>query len=560
MDKSINISDRNFHSRITGKYHKGKRNPYDFPLMIFFKNPGQLLSQKINFNVLLQFNISKNITAQHILKSAEGIKSLLEWFRIERYIPKHQKFSSLASRSKDIPVFMSFAFEKISSALNRIIYPLFFNSEKTYFKSHLQTFNQIQQIDHIKKYDLLQKEEILSDINLINTNKIINNITIINGKKILKENLLNRSEDISSADNSVSWDYKFVFHNESPVILQHVNLLLRNSKLANYLNYPEVLNDITKSITNKSNAYFSNYIQIINHGLHPGFEPVILQHVNLLLNSMSIQGDSLTSKEYFNFSKLDNKYHVILPHVNLLLNTISANNIVSYTQEFSKVHTSGQRFDYSFQQADLKGQEFAGDKKIYFTNAQLSNNQIRNIQLRNNQNQKIHTQNTADHYVLVYNFPAVLQQIDTIQKNMPEMILSHSKSFPTSIKHDQEKNYHMALSVLMPSIIKPVLKDDTQGQTSVNLEHLIKSDTSTEASTENHDLQFKTNRKIQEEIENVKRIAQEAKQTVIESVKNIQTSHEEEMNRKININQLSDQVYRLLDRKITIEKERRGYI
>jgi mevalonate kinase len=112
----------------------------------------------------------------------------------------------------------------------------------------------------------------------------------------------------------------------------------------------------------------------------------------------------------------------------------------------------------------------------------------------------------------------------------------------------------------MPSIIKPVIKDDTRGQTSVNLEHLIKSDRSTEASTENHDLHFKTNRKIEEEIENVKRIAHEAKQTVIESVKNIQTSHEEEMNRKININQLSDQVYRLLDRKITIEKERRGYI
>ncbi len=532
MDKSINISDRDFHSRITEKYQKGKRNPYDFPLMIFFKNTGQLLTQKINLNILLQFNISKKITAQHILKGAEGIKSLLEWFRIERYVPKQNKVSSPASGLKDIPVFMSFAFEKIGSALDRIIYPLLFNSEKTYFKSHLQTFNQIQQIDHIKKYSLLQKDEILSDINLINTNKIINNITIINGKKILKENLLTRSEDITSADISVGWDYKFVFQYESPVILQHVNLLLRNSKFANYLNYPEVFKDITKSATNKSNAYFSNYIQIINHGLHPGFESVILPHVNLLLNNMSIQSDSLTSKEYPKFSKLDNKYHVILPHVNLLLNTISANNIDSYTQEFSKVHTSRQRFDYLFQQADLKGQEFAGDKKIYFTNAQLSNNQIRNIQLRNNQN----------------------------QKNMPEMILTHSKSFPTSMKHDQEKNYHMALSVLMPSIIKPVLKDDTRGQTSVNLEHLIKSDRSTEASTENHDLQFKTNRKIEEEIENVKRIAYEAKQTVIESVKNIQTSHEEEMNRKININQLSDQVYRLLDRKITIEKERRGYL
>ncbi len=573
MDKSMNISDRNFHSRITGRYQKGKRNPYDFPLMIFFKNTGQLLSQKINLNVLLQLNITRNITTQHILESVEGIKSLLGWFRIERSIPKQQKVSSLASGLKDIPVFMSFAFEKINSALNRIIYPLFLNPEKSSFNFSLQTFNQIQQFDHIKKY----------------------------------ENLPNGVEDISLADNSVSWDYKFVFHNESPVILPHVNLLLRNSKLANSLNYPEVLNDITKSTIKRYDAYFNNYIQIINHGLHPGFEPAILSHVNLLLNSISIQGDSLTSKEYFNFSKLDNKYHVILPHVNLLLrnsklanslnyqevlnditkptlkkydayfnnyiqiinhgllpgfqpailshvnlllnsmsihgdiltskeyfnfskldkkyhvnlphvnlllNTISANNMQSQIQD--SYFISGQRFDYSFPQADLMGQEFAGDK---------------NIQLRNNRNQKINARNTADHYVLVYNFPAILQHMDTIQKNMPEMILSHSKSFPTSIKHNQ-------------------------GQTSVNLEPIITSDTT----TENHDLHFKINRKIEEEIENVKRIAYEAKQTMIESVKNIQTSHEEEMNRKININQLSDQVYRLLDRKITIEKERRGYI
>jgi len=525
MDKSINISDRDFHSRITGKYQKGKRNPYDFPLMIFFKNTGQLLTQKINLNILLQFNISKKITAQHILKGAEGIKSLLEWFRIERYVPKQNKVSSPASRLKDIPVFMSFAFEKSS------------------FKFSLETFKLT-----------------LPDINLTN------------------ENILNRGEDISSADNSVSWDYKFVFYNESPVILQHANLVLRNSKFANYLNYSEVLNDITKSATNKSNAYFSNYIQIINHGLHPEFEPAILSHVNLLLNSMPIQGDSLTSKEYFNFSKLDKKYHVILPHVNLLLkrynadfnnyiqiinhglhpefepailshvnlllnsmsiqgdiltskeyfnfskldkkyhvilphvnlllNTISANNMQSQIQD--SYFISGQRFDYSFPQADLMVHEFKGDKEIHFTNVQRSN--------------------------LVYNFPAIVQQMDTIQKNMPEMILSHSKSFPTSIKHNQEMDYQRTLSCIMPSIIK--------------------SDTT----TENQDLHFKTNRKIEEEIENVKRIAYETKQTVIESVKNIQTSHEEEMNRKININQLSDQVYRLLDRKITIEKERRGYI
>lgn len=422
MDKSINISDRDFHGRITGKYQKGKKNLYDFPLMIFYKNPGQLLSQKINLNVLLQFNISKKITSQYILKTSEGIKSLLEWFRIERYVPKKHKVNSLASRSKDIPVFISFVFEKINSAF--------------------QTLNQIT--------------------------------------KISTENILNKDENILSVDNSVSWDYKFLFHNELPAILQN---------------------------------------------------------------------------EYNKSSRSDKNYHVILPHVNLLLNTISSNNIVSYTKEFSKEHSSEYGFDHSFPQADLMVKEFVMDKDIHFSNFQNLNDQI-----KINQDRKIHGRNTADQYVSIYDFPAVLQYMDTIQKNMPEMIFSHSKSFTTRIKHNKEKDYRRTLSIILPSIIRPVLKDDIKGQTGVNLEHLIKPDRSTEASIENHNLQFKTNIKIEEEMENIKRIAQEAKQTVIESVKNIQTSHEEEMNRKININQLSDQVYRLLDRKITIEKERRGII
>jgi hypothetical protein len=448
MDKSINISDRDFHGRIVGKYQKGKKNLYDFPLMIFYKNPGQLLSQKINLNVLLQFNISKKITSQYILKTSEGIKSLLEWFRIERYVPKKHKVNSLASRSKDIPVFISFVFEKINSALNRISYPLVLNSEKSnfnsnsYIKSSFQTHNQIT--------------------------------------KISTENILNKDYTILSVDNSVSWDYKFLFHNELPAILQN---------------------------------------------------------------------------EYNKSSRSDRNYHVILPHVNLLLNTISANNIVSYTKEFSKEHPSEYGFDHSFPQADLMVKEFVMDKDNHFSNFQNLNDQIKINQVR-----KIHGRNTADQYVSIYDFPAVLQYMDTIQKNMPEMIFSHSKSFPTRIKHNKEKEYRRTLSFKLPSIIRPVLKDEIKGQTGVNLEHLIKPDRSTEASIENHNLQFKTNIKIEEEMENIKRIAQEAKQTVIESVKIIQTSHEEEMNRKINISQLSDQVYRLLDRKITIEKERRGII
>ncbi|KPQ42137.1 MAG: hypothetical protein MPEBLZ_03309 [Candidatus Methanoperedens nitroreducens] len=93
---------------------------------------------------------------------------------------------------------------------------------------------------------------------------------------------------------------------------------------------------------------------------------------------------------------------------------------------------------------------------------------------------------------------------------------------------------------------KPIIKNDLSVSAKANLEPVAKLD----IPVNNSDLHFKTNTKIEHEIEEAKRIAREAKQTVIDRLSSVPTLHDEEIKRKIDIKQLSDQVYQLLDRKI----------
>ncbi|KPQ42140.1 MAG: hypothetical protein MPEBLZ_03312 [Candidatus Methanoperedens nitroreducens] len=96
--RGINLSDLDFHSMITGRYRKIKRNPYDFPLMIFFKNQGQSISNKISLNVLLQFSIKNNLKISQI--TGRGINNLFKWSGIEKYFLNIISFYNKTKLSK----------------------------------------------------------------------------------------------------------------------------------------------------------------------------------------------------------------------------------------------------------------------------------------------------------------------------------------------------------------------------------------------------------------------------------------------------------------------------
>lgn len=87
--KTITVSDSDFYKKVIDKYQKRKRNPFRFPMMIFYKRAGRVLSQKINIDILLQLYLhNRNIFSSLVVKSVQNMERLISWFRTEKLIPQ----------------------------------------------------------------------------------------------------------------------------------------------------------------------------------------------------------------------------------------------------------------------------------------------------------------------------------------------------------------------------------------------------------------------------------------------------------------------------------------
>ncbi len=87
--KTITVSDSDFYKKVIDKYQKGKRNPFRFPMMIFYKHAGCVLSQKINIDILLQLYLSNwKIVRSLIIKSVHNMERLFSWLSTGKLIPQ----------------------------------------------------------------------------------------------------------------------------------------------------------------------------------------------------------------------------------------------------------------------------------------------------------------------------------------------------------------------------------------------------------------------------------------------------------------------------------------
>lgn len=86
--KTITLADTCFHQRVLLKYRKGKRNPFWLPLMIFYKNRGSVLSQRINTEILLRFYHHDQRSSSVIIKGVQDMRRLISWFRDEKPLPQ----------------------------------------------------------------------------------------------------------------------------------------------------------------------------------------------------------------------------------------------------------------------------------------------------------------------------------------------------------------------------------------------------------------------------------------------------------------------------------------
>lgn len=95
--KVITLSDSYFCTKIINKYQNVKRNPFRFPMMIFYRNAGSILKKiKMSISLQLYFHIhNPNVSSYLIVRSVQDMRRLFSWYRVEKFIPQFIGKSSL---------------------------------------------------------------------------------------------------------------------------------------------------------------------------------------------------------------------------------------------------------------------------------------------------------------------------------------------------------------------------------------------------------------------------------------------------------------------------------
>lgn len=117
VPKIITLSDIHFHRTIIQKYQPDKKNPFMFPLLIYFRNPGIFLTNQINMEVLLQLTFQHpDMIPSLIAKSVQGTRAFFSRLNNENLIMQSIVRST---RSKNIHIK-----NRMTIVLQKIILPL----------------------------------------------------------------------------------------------------------------------------------------------------------------------------------------------------------------------------------------------------------------------------------------------------------------------------------------------------------------------------------------------------------------------------------------------------
>lgn len=117
VPKMITLSDIHFHRTIIQKYQPDKKNPFMFPLLIYFRNPGIFLTNKINMEVLLQLTFQHlDMMPSLIAKSVQGTRAFFSRLNNENLI---MQSIIRSTRSKNIDTK-----NRMTIVLKKIILPL----------------------------------------------------------------------------------------------------------------------------------------------------------------------------------------------------------------------------------------------------------------------------------------------------------------------------------------------------------------------------------------------------------------------------------------------------
>ncbi len=101
--KEIILSDPDFHKKIINKYRAGKRDHFRLPMMVFRKNRGRILSEKVHMNILMKLHFHKqSLISFFTAQTVQFMKNLSLWFKSENLVHNSRRQTAFSERIRNL--------------------------------------------------------------------------------------------------------------------------------------------------------------------------------------------------------------------------------------------------------------------------------------------------------------------------------------------------------------------------------------------------------------------------------------------------------------------------
>jgi len=621
MDKSnvITLSDSHFHRKIANKYQKGKRRFITYPMLIFYKSQGNVLSQKKEMHILfkLHFHNQSLVSFKNIVQSVDLAIQRMYHRTILRYLPIKHTFLERISISPCIKSIFS-RIENTTDHQHWKYTQIESQQQRNRLRQNEKGYNSIQNKDRWK-YGLTLKYNlpiISSPVNLS-----LNNMAPFNGSGGLfntsyqnwtnfNKNVIQHHLDVGmkTANSIASWIYKnpqnlssgngtavsiisakrrtsmpdienLIFHNIRAIQQKSIvsNLKLNNSYWKDTQIEPQKQRNRLRqnekgyhSIQNKDPWKYGITVQ---YNL-----PIISSPVNLSLNEIALFNGNrgLFKASYQNWMSINKNVIQHYPDVG----TKIASWIYKNPQNLGSGNGTVVSIISAIRRTSIPGNENlifhnirAIQQKSIVSNLKVNNSHWKDTQIEpQKQINKLKPNEKGYHSIqnkdpweygltVQYNLPVISSPVN-LSLNKIAPFNGSGGLFNTS--YQKWTNINKNVIQHRPDVGTKTAswiytKPQNLGSGNGTVVSLIPAKRRTSI-PDNENLIFHNTRDIEQKVEQVENILVETRDAVEEISTPAYSQIDMSTDRQIDLNEISEQVYRLIDEKIKIECERRGIL
>ena len=507
MTKSaITLSDSHFYEKIAGKYLKIETNRFKLPMMIFSRNTANIFNKNFFLKIPISIFFNNHSTLfSRTTKSVQDTKRLFSWFRTDKHISQFILPSALLKSIQNIFTARKFIHYRTTKKID--LYSSYF------LKKWLMIFKEY----HLNK-SLLQTDQKIEAISLIRTHNTFP--------------FISKEPDFYSPDVIEKKSMIFRRYHFKNFFLQSI-LGLKIPDLISQARTHEIFPFISKEpdfyspdVIEKKSMIFGRY-HIKNFFLQSSLGLKIPDLISQARTHNTFPS-KLKEPDFYS-PDIPMKRSIIFNNYYYFIKMLYQNSLKLKNKDVLSYSSQNISFDLNEVHQPLYS---SGESGI---NLDITHQIPGNINLMQTIN--IQTKN-------MHEYASVLK------RTSPHLNMLHYNIF--SGNNQQFNNVYNNRTTPDNHFLTHYYYNPGSANVIINPER-------TAFQTDGKDLHYHSQQKIEQEIEQIKKTINKTKEEMENQSQSTSIPTDVDIKSQFNIDQISDQVYQVIEQKIRIEKEQRGF-